>query len=64
MNSWFKEIYESLSINILIEKSSKISNAGCALYDIFMTSAIFWIRPLILKAYLSCDPEYKIKHIL
>lgn len=63
INNWFNDIYESFSIRILIQKRIRIRRAGCAVYDILITSAIFYNRPLIFWAYLSFDPEYRIKQI-
>ena len=64
MNSWLREISESLSIKILIANNTRISKAGCADSAILITSAIFSSNPLILKAYLSSCPEKSIKQIL
>lgn len=64
MNNWLSDISDNLRIRIRIQNNIKINKAGCADYDNFITSEIFYRRPLIFWAYLSFEPLYRIKHIL
>lgn len=41
IKSWFKDISDNFSINILMQNRMRINKAGCAVYDILITSAIF-----------------------
>ena len=63
LNILFREVWDSLMNNILMQKSIKISKAGEE-FSYFITSFKNSKTVLNLPSYLSILPEYMTKHIL